>query len=203
MTTGLAASASREAVQRRFQLSIDTPLRFFEAQADQISLACLAMARRFNTGGRLLVFGSGASATDAHHVSVEFVHPVIMGKRALPAIALTNDAASLTGILQTHGATQVFATLLTTLARPQDIALGLTSDGQDTSVIVALEAARGLGLLTIGLSGGHSGRMGNLGLDYHFGVPSDDPLVVQETHETLYHILWELVHLFFEHKGLL
>ena len=53
------------------------------------------MARRFHQGGRLLAFGNGAWATEAQHVSVEFVHPVIVGTRALPALALTNDSATL------------------------------------------------------------------------------------------------------------
>ena len=56
------------------------------------------MAQRFHQGGRLLAFGNGGSATDAQHVAVEFVHPVIVGKRALPSIALTNDTAFLSGV---------------------------------------------------------------------------------------------------------
>ena len=67
----------------------------------------------------------------------------------------------------------------------------------------ALRAAKGTGLLTLGMAGGGGGEMGRAGLDFSFVVPSHDAFVVQEVHETLYHVLWELVHIFFEHEGLL
>ncbi len=84
-------------VEARFAQSMSIPEIFFTREAARIAEACWAMARRFHQGGRLLAFGNGAWATDAQHVSVEFVHPVIVGKRALPALALTNDSATLSG----------------------------------------------------------------------------------------------------------
>ena len=66
-------------------------------QAEAIPLACYDMAQRFHQGGKLIAFGNGGSSTDAQHIAVEFVHPVMVGKRALPALALTNDMATLTG----------------------------------------------------------------------------------------------------------
>src|SRR3954463_8087936 len=81
-------------VSTRLAKSTSIPETFFAAEAEQIAQACWAMARRFHRGGRLLAFGTGASATDAQHVAVEFIHPVIVGKRALPALALTNDSAT-------------------------------------------------------------------------------------------------------------
>ncbi|HEY6411880.1 MAG TPA: phosphoheptose isomerase, partial [Ktedonobacteraceae bacterium] len=78
-----------EIVTARFEQSMSVPETFFSTEAGRIAEACWAMARRFHQGGRLLAFGNGAWATDAQHVSVEFVHPVIVGKRALPALALT------------------------------------------------------------------------------------------------------------------
>src|SRR5689334_1693510 len=83
----------RALVEARFQASMTVPEAFFGAESEQIAQACWAMAMRFHKGGRLLAFGNGSAATDAQHVSVEFVHPVIVGKRALPALALTNDSA--------------------------------------------------------------------------------------------------------------
>jgi D-sedoheptulose 7-phosphate isomerase len=171
------------------------PEAFFATQAGRIAEACWAMAKRFHQGGRLLAFGNGAWATDAQHISVEFVHPVIVGKRALPALALTNDSAALTSA--------TFARQLVLLARPQDMALGFSSDGQCANVVAALREARSLGLLTLGLAGADGGQMARSELDFCFVVPDQDALTVQETHETLYHVLWELVHVFFEHEGLL
>jgi D-sedoheptulose 7-phosphate isomerase len=125
-------------------------LTFFEAEAGRIARLCLLLAERFVAGGRLLAVGGSPQAwSDAHHVAVEFVHPVIVGKRALPAVAVAPQD-------------------LTVLARPQD-------------VVVSFEP------LTIG--------------DEVFAPPTDDPFVAQELGETLYHVLWELVHVFFEHLG--
>jgi len=195
------ATCWRDAAAQRFQQSIDTPTRFFEASADCLSHACFAMAKRFAHGGRLLVFGTGRSATDAQHVSVEFVHPVIVGKRALPAIALTNDIASVLGLAQQAGIDEIFARRVRMLGRPDDIALGLSVSGDDPAVERGLAAAHGLGLLTIGMFG--AGVEDRLDLDHCMVVHAGDPNVVQEVQETAYHILWETVHVFFEHQGLL
>jgi D-sedoheptulose 7-phosphate isomerase len=190
-------------VARRFEQSTSVPEAFFAAEAERIAEACWAMARRFHQGGRLLAFGNGASATDAQHVSVEFVHPVIVGKRALPALSLTNDSATLSGLMSGREAQRSFSRLLSVLARPQDMAMGFSLDGRCANIAEALTSARSMGLLTLGLTGGDGGLLKKAELDFCFVVPASDPFVVQETHETLYHILWELVHIFFEHEGLL
>jgi len=96
-------------VTARFTQSITVAETFFTAELERIAEACWAMARRFHQQGRLLAFGSGAWATDAQHVAVEFVHPVIVGKRALPALALTNDSATLSGLLTAEDAWKSFA----------------------------------------------------------------------------------------------
>ncbi len=196
----------QELVTARFALSTSIPETFFSQQAEQIAQACWAMAQRFHRGGRLLAFGNGAAATDAQHVAVEFVHPVIVGKRALPALALTNDSATISGLMVGNSSIMPFTHLLATLARVQDIAIGYSTDGHCKNVIAALEMAKKMGLLTIALTGGDGGEIKQLqqtALDFCFVVPTSDPLVIQETHETLYHVLWELVHVFFEHEGLL
>ncbi len=166
--------------------------------ADAVARACHAMAARFHRGGTLFAFGSGAAATDAQHVAVEFVHPVVVGKRALPALSLATDVATVTGVGEERGFDDVFAHQLRQLAGPDDIALGFAPDGASRSVVRGLEVASELGLLTVALSG-------SVGLPAHhcIVVPSDDPLVVKEVHVTAYHVLWELVHVFLEQPGLL
>lgn len=190
-------------VAARFERSTTIPEAFFSADADCIAQACLAMAGRFHRGGRLIAFGNGAWASDAQHVSVEFVHPVIVGKRALPALALTNDSALFGGANSSGYGGMQFARQLTMLARAEDIAMGFSLYGDDGNILEALGTAKEMGLLTLGLTSGNGGRLARSGLDFCFRVESDDPLAVQETHETLYHVLWELVHIFFEHEGLL
>jgi D-sedoheptulose 7-phosphate isomerase len=147
---------------------------FLEREQAALALACHAIARALARGGTLLAYGTGAAETDAAHVAVEFMHPVIVGKRALPALAPPND--------------------LLRLARPDDVALGL-AHGDDPEVARFLAEARARGLLTV--------SFGRAPADFVFDVRSDDERVVQEVQETAYHVLWELVHVFFEHPGLL
>lgn len=200
---GTRNAEPRALVDARFEQSMAVPEAFFEAEAGRIAEACWAMAKRFYGGGRLLAFGNGSTATDAQHVSVEFVHPVIVGKRALPALALTNDSATMSGLSVGNSAGVPFARQIAVLSRPSDIAMGFSPDGQCANVIEALQESKRRGLLSLALAGSDGGAMRQADFDFCFVVSSDDPLVVQETHETLYHVLWELVHIFFEHEGLL
>jgi D-sedoheptulose 7-phosphate isomerase len=148
--------------------------RFFAAEADRLARVCHRMAERFARGGRLLAFGEGpVAASDVRHVAVEFVHPVIVGKRALPALGLAPGDVAL-------------------LARPDDVALAFGS-GDATAAAVA--GARAAGCLTLAFTA--------VGAEWELVPPADDSFVAQELAETAYHVLWELVHVFFEHRGLL
>lgn len=194
MTLPDTSSVVRSAFERRAAALAD-----LTQQATALALACRDTAERFTRGGRLLVFGNGAATTDAQHVAVEFVHPVIAGKRALPALSLVSDAATLMGVASGQGLDTVYAHQLGVLGRPADIALGLSSDGNCVNVRGGLAAARAAGMLTIGLVGGDGGAiMRNSETDHCLVVASPDPLVVKEGHVTLYHLLWELVHVFFD-----
>lgn len=175
------------------------PVSWLSDEARTLALACRDMSERFRRGGRLLVFGNGSGATDAQHVAVEFVHPVIVGKRALPALSLVSDAATLMGVAARSGPEEVYAHQVKVLGRPDDIALGLSGDGRGANVRAGLGAAREAGLLTIALLGG-GGADAAVGeqADHVLVVPSDEPLVVKEAHVTAYHLLWELVHVFLD-----
>jgi D-sedoheptulose 7-phosphate isomerase len=180
------------------------PIDDLAGQAGAVAATCHAMAVRFHQGGKLVVFGTGAESTDALHVSVEFVHPVIVGKRALPAISLTADVATVTGLAASGGMDGIFAHQIGLLAEPADIALGIAADGNSLSVLRGLEAAKQMGLLTIALTGGQDGAItASPAVDHVLAARSGDPRVVKEVHVTIYHILWELVHVFFEQPGIL
>src|ERR1700736_3728501 len=180
------------------------PTQDLAGQADAVAAACHAMAVRFHRGGRLVVFGTGGASTDAQHVAVEFVHPVIVGKRALPAISLTTDVATVTGIAERAGVDAIFAHQIRFLADPADIALSLDPDGHGAAVLAGLAAARELGLLTVALTGGDGGAItASKAVDHVVVAASSDPRVVKEVHVTAYHVLWELVHVFFEQPGVL
>jgi D-sedoheptulose 7-phosphate isomerase len=205
------AQADPGAEARRLFGLRDEPTDALGGQADAVAAACHAMAVRFHRGGRLVVFGAGGPSADAQHVAVEFVHPVIVGKRALPAFSLTADVATVTGIAERDGIAAIFAHQLRYLAGPDDIALGISAGGASpemvsTSMLAGLETARELGLLTVALVGGDGPAAGSAAAkaaDHVLVAGSSDPRVVKEMHVTLYHVLWELVHVFFEQPGIL
>jgi D-sedoheptulose 7-phosphate isomerase len=170
-TNVLAIRSSEELLRRNSVFEA-----FFRTEAPRLAEACHEMSRRFLAGGRLLAFGNGSAATDAQHVSVEFVHPVIVGKRALPALDLGPH----------------FETHLPVILRPEDMIMGFAFPERDVAVERALLVARERGALTFALAG-EAG-------DYTFDLPDEDPFVVQEVFEVLYHMLWETVHVYFEHR---
>jgi D-sedoheptulose 7-phosphate isomerase len=198
-------TASNNTARARFDAR-EEPARELAEQAAAIAAACYDMAAAFHRGGKLIVFGTGAQSTDAQHVAVEFVHPVIVGKRALPAISLTSDVATVTGIAARQGPAAVFAHQLRYLGQPADIALGISADGNDPGVLAGLLAARDLGMLTVALTGAAAAGGGAIAaspVDHLLVTRSADALIVKEMQVTTYHVLWELVHVFFEQPGVL
>jgi D-sedoheptulose 7-phosphate isomerase len=174
-TPALAPTAAR--IDALLARRVDAGERFFPDRAQTLARLCHAMAERFARGGRLLaVAGSPQDRSDARHVAVEFVHPVIVGKRALPALALTAEGGPP-------------AAQLDLLAEPDDVVMAF---GGDTD----LAPARARGCLTVAFGA-------RTGAEWQLEPPGEDPCVRQELAETTYHVLWELVHVFFEHRGLL
>src|SRR6476646_1675250 len=151
---------------------------FFARESVRLAEACREMSERFLRGGRLLAFGRGPYATDAQHVSVEFVHPVVVGKRALPALDLS----------------LAFEPWLKTLVRADDMVMGFGPPEGDPEVWGALETSRERGAMTFALPGVEG--------SYFAAAATGDPFIHQELLEVLYHTLWETVHVFFEHREL-
>jgi D-sedoheptulose 7-phosphate isomerase len=152
--------------------------QFFSCEAPRLAQACSEMSARFLRGGRLLAFGRGPYATDAQHVSVEFVHPVIVGKRALPALDLS----------------VLFRPWLQAILRPEDIVIGFGPPEGDPEVWATLQEAQRQDAMTFALPGVEG--------SYAVDAATQDPFMHQEMIEILYHTLWETVHVFFEHREL-
>jgi D-sedoheptulose 7-phosphate isomerase len=149
---------------------------FYGAEAARVSELCHRMAERFARGGRLIAFGaSAADRSDVRHVAVEFVHPVIVGKRALPAFGIGADEVGL-------------------VCGAEDIVM-VFGEGEGGTLRAGVATARATGALTIAFA--------PVGAEWELLPGTDDPFVAQELVETTYHLLWELVHVFFEHRGLL
>ena len=151
---------------------------FFSREADRLARACQEMSERFLRGGRLLAFGKGSYATDAQHVSVEFVHPVIVGKRALPALDLSI----------------LFRPWLESILHPEDMVMGFGPPDGDEEIQAALSFAETRNAMTFALPGPRG--------SFSINAATEDPFIHQEMIEILYHTLWETVHVFFEHREL-
>jgi D-sedoheptulose 7-phosphate isomerase len=151
---------------------------FFDRESTRLAAMCGSMAQRFAGGGRLLAFGAGSSATDAQHVAVEFVHPVLVGKRSLPAFDLSPS----------------YRSTLSAIVRASDIVMGFGPPEEDRNVARALDAAAARGAVVLALPGSQG--------TYATAPVSTDPFINQELIEVLYHALWEAVHIFLEHQGL-
>jgi D-sedoheptulose 7-phosphate isomerase len=174
LSTQSASLAPRVAAQLRAR--DDVMRAFFEAEAPRLARASQEVAERFARGGRLYAFGNGPYATDAAHVSVEFIHPVIVGKRALPAM----DASA---------APEAF---VEALVGPDDIAIAFGPPEGDLRAIAALRHARRRGAYTLAWPG--------IEADYSVTSPTPDEHVHQEVFEVLGHTLYESVHVFLEHR---
>ena len=164
-------TATLASLEEFAQARVEAGERYFGAEAERIARLCHRAAERFARGGRLLALGrSPAARSDARHVAVEFVHPVIVGKRALPALALCAEGGPLPA-------------QVALIAEPDDLVIAFEADDAETGEALAVAVERGC-------------------LPIAFDPPGD-PFVRQELVETGYHVLWELVHVFFEHRGLL
>jgi D-sedoheptulose 7-phosphate isomerase len=156
-------------------------------------VSCAAeVAAAFQSGGRLFAFGNGGSSTDAQTLASLFLSPP--RGRPLPAFSLTADIAAMTALANDVGLEVVFGRQLGALARPGDIAVGLSTSGGSPNVIRAFADARRRGLLTIGLAGYDGGQLAEPGVvDHLFVVPSTSVHRIQEAQTTVYQVLWELV----------
>jgi len=193
--TAARAPVQREpnAVLRESRESADLVREFFENEATRITTCARALAARFQEGGRLYTLGNGGSYSDAQHIAVEFQHPILEKRRALPALALATDAALLTAVGNDADFSQVFVRQIDLLARAEDAVLGLSTSGASANVNRALRRARERGLLTIGFAGRDGGAMVDL-CQFCFVVPSWSIHRIQETHTLLLHLLWDQVH---------
>ena len=181
--------------------SVGVKTAFFEANKETIIAASLQLATAFHRGGKLLVCGNGGSATDAQHVAVEFMHPITVGRKALPAICLSNDMAMVTAVANDVGFGDVFSRQVIALGSAGDVLLGISTSGNSENLMHAFATARRMNLSTIGFAGDDGGKMaakqGSL-IDYCLTVPTSSIHRIQESHVALYHIMWDLVHTFLQ-----
>jgi len=158
-------------------------------QAGSIAACGAEMARRFAAGGKLLSFGNGGSATAAADIVADFMTPP-PGQRPLPAIAFTNDVATVTAVANDVSFADVFLRQLIAFGKPNDMAMAWSSSGNSENLVRAFETARKRGILMIGLAGYDGGRMKKEATaDYLFVVPSTSIHRIQEVQSLIAHCL--------------
>ena len=180
-------------VMRKCKESVEVKEKFLDQYARTIGELSNKMAARFSDGHRLWVMGNGGSACDAQHIAVEFIHPILEKRRALPAFDLVSQMAVLTAIANDKDYARIFVDQIELHAKPGDMAIAISTSGNSPNLIYALEAAKRKDILTIAFSGKDGGRLAGAA-EYCFTVPSFSTHRIQESHVTLLHILWDLIH---------
>ena len=179
------------------QDAVDLKQAFFAREIDHILAQAADMAERLRRGCRILVCGNGGSAADAQHFAAELSGRYVKERRALAGIALTVDTSALTAIGNDYGFDQVFSRQVEALGRPGDLLVGISTSGNSRNVILAVEAAKALGMRTLGLLGRDGGQLRTL-VDDALVVPSPVTARIQELHLMTYHFWCEALDQHFE-----
>jgi D-sedoheptulose 7-phosphate isomerase len=175
-----------EAQRTMAAMHADTALR---AALQAAAQACIASLQG---GGKILIAGNGGSAADAQHIAGELVSRFNFDRPGLAAVALTTDTSILTAIGNDYGYERLFARQLQALGRAGDVFIAYSTSGRSPNILLALEAARAAGVVTIGFTGNRGGPMGEL-CDHLLAVPAAATPKIQEGHLVLGHILCELI----------
>ena len=165
---------------------------FFAVHGGKVAEAARRMAVAVARGGKILLAGNGGSAADAQHMSGEFLGRFVMERPSLPAVALSVDSSTLTAVGNDYGFDDVFARQVQGLGRAGDALVAFSTSGKSSNIIRALEAARSVGMLTVGLTGRGGGLMPPL-CDYLLDVPCPKTPLIQEIHEACLHLVCGLV----------
>ncbi len=168
---------------------------FAKESADALITAADWIRETFEDEGKLLIFGNGGSAADAQHMAAEFVNRFLINRRPLPALALTTDTSVLTSIGNDFSYDQIFAKQVQALAKPEDLALGISTSGTSANVVKGMKAAKERGLRTVALTGGSENSGNDLAeiCNLVLNVPSDSTPHIQEAHLWIEHLLCEMV----------
>lgn len=165
---------------------------FFRHHSELVIEIAVAIARTFNQGGKLLLFGNGGSSADAQHIAAEFVHRYLLERPPLPAVALTTCTPLLTSIANDLDFASVFSLQIRALGRRGDIAWGISTSGNSPNVIEGIKTATEMGLTTIGLTGRDGGKLKGL-VTYPIIVGHQLTPRIQEVHILVGHLICQLV----------
>lgn len=178
-------------IQQHFIDSADLKYQAAEAMSKPIAAAVQALLACVTSGGKVLACGNGGSAADAQHFAAEFVGRFERERPELGAIALTTDSSILTAIANDYSFNAIFSKQVRALGQPGDVLLAISTSGNSTNVLAAIEAAHGREMSVIALTGRGGGQMGRLlrETDVHICVPHERTARIQEVHLLTIHCL--------------
>ena len=187
-------SMSNDAIIRAIRDSISVKNKILEDEElvnsmHEVADECIAAYRQ---GNRVLLAGNGGSAADAQHIAAEFVGRYAFDRPGLSSIAFTTDTSMLTAIANDYGFDQVFRRQLEANGSKGDVFIGISTSGNSANLVAAMQRARELDIITVGLTGQGGGEMQSL-CDYCLQVPSTSTPRIQESHIMLGHIICDLV----------
>lgn len=181
-----------ERIQRIARESVEAKRAFFDSHSGDVARAAEVMIDSIRAGGKVMIFGNGGSAADAQHIAAELVNRLNYDRPPIAAIALTTDTSILTSVGNDSSFDELFERQLRALGRAGDVAVAISTSGNSLNVLRAVEAARELGIKTVGLAGRSGGRLA-AAVDVALVVESESTQRVQETHITIGHILCEMI----------
>lgn len=178
-----------------FQDSIETKSRAMHVLASPLNDAADLMVQGLLSGAKILACGNGGSAADAQHFSSEMLNRFEHERPGLPALALTTDSSTLTSIANDYDYGEVFAKQISALGHPGDLLLAISTSGNSTNILRAVEAAQGRQMKVIALTGRNGGRVSGLlrSEDLEIRVPAESTARIQEVHLLCIHCLCDLI----------
>jgi D-sedoheptulose 7-phosphate isomerase len=165
---------------------------FLNENLGKIAQVVEVVTAALKAGHKILLFGNGGSAADAQHIAGEFVNRFLIERPPLPAIALTTDTSVMTSISNDYDFSDVFSKQIRAIGQAGDIAWGMSTSGSSPNCVKAFEAAKKVGMITIGLTGKDGGEIARM-VDYSLNVSSGNTPRIQEAHITASHVICELV----------
>jgi D-sedoheptulose 7-phosphate isomerase len=175
-----------------FRESSETLESFVNDNLSRIVATVEAVTASLKAGNKILLFGNGGSAADAQHLAAEFVNRFVIERPPLPAIALTTDTSIITSIGNDYDFSDIFSKQIRAIGQKGDIAWGMSTSGTSLNVVKAMETAKKIGMVTIGLTGRDGGDLSRV-VDYGLNVASTSTPRIQEVHITVGHVICEMV----------
>ncbi len=182
----------QQIIEKALEDSVKTKEAFITENANNLKFLSEKVAKAFTNDCKLMICGNGGSAADAQHIAAEFVNRYMLERPPLPALALTTDTSIITSIGNDYSFDEIFSKQVKAIGMEGDVLLGISTSGNSNNIVEAIQAARGLGIYTAGLTGGDGGRLSSI-VDMSMVVKSNTTARIQEAHILAGHIVCQLV----------